>query len=62
MNRQKQEEISLKVSYYCSYKEFAIKGGLAYWPFFVVLILMILTGLVAGSLSVTMFFLFLVYL
>jgi hypothetical protein len=51
-------ELSIKVSYYYSYSEFALKGGRAYWPFFLAFFLLILSGWIDFNSSVTIFLLF----
>jgi hypothetical protein len=59
MNKGHQEEmLTLKVSYYSSYKEFKLMGNLKFWPFFICFILLIASGLFTGDSSTTVFLLF----
>jgi len=60
MNTQNQEVmISLKVSYYSSYKEWKLKANFTYWPHFIVCFLPILSYVFTGGSSLTVFLLFL---
>jgi hypothetical protein len=49
---------SLKVSYYTSYINFILNGGLTYWPFFVAAILTTLSALITRNFGMTVFLLF----
>ena len=54
----KDTKVSIKVSYYSSYKDWKQKANLTYWPFLISFLLLILSALFLGGSTTTIFLLF----